>query len=103
MQSGESEWKKVTSFTNPTDFSQIKVYNSNLGTSYGSISGIISFPPFKAKGIRIVMRTFSGNVLTTRLAVLVNDPNNVICPKECDILRVRCEKEEEKPECKKAC
>jgi hypothetical protein len=85
---GPDAWVLVTSLipdvnANPIDFSQIRKFDTNLGTNYNTVYTEDGFEEFLAKEVRIIFDTFNGTVLTSKLGIVINDKNNAICPKKC--------------------
>jgi len=81
---GSTDWKKVKEVlpSVPFNYSLVKEFATGLSDT-NTIAEISDFKPFKALEVRIVFTKYTGNVLATKLGVIVNDPKGTICKREC--------------------
>ena len=73
----------LVNYANADPFSAIRKFDTLLKDDYNSVANITNFKKFWASEVRIVYKSFFGNVLASKLGITVEDENNAICPNKC--------------------
>lgn len=82
VKNGDSskKWQKVSALGH-----DIKEFETHATSNdYDAIKTVNDFRPFHADTVRLYFKEFIGNVLASKFAIIIDDPNGVVCPQKCD-------------------